>query len=131
MGRVGAKDLAVTRASELGFGPIPATPQDWSAKLTGNTSGMPPRTALLPSSTALSLNQSFSLPLASFQLITVAPWSRTSTLSPVGSVAVTRPASLSMLTEACASCCCVVEASAEGLLGRSTMLSCVCCYVDF
>lgn len=63
-------------------------------KLTGNTSGMPPLTALLPSSTAPSLSQSFSLPPASFQLRTVAPCSRTSTVSPVGSVALTRPFSI-------------------------------------
>lgn len=91
--------------------------------LTGNTSGMPPLTALEPSSTAFSLSQSFSLPAASFQLMTVAPCSRTSTDSPVGSLAETRPASLSMFTEAWASGCCGVEASADGLLGRSTMIA--------
>lgn len=32
----------------------------------------------------------FSLPVADFQEITVAPWSKTSTLSPVGKLAVTR-----------------------------------------
>ena len=89
-------------------------------KLTGNTSGMPPLTALLPSSTAPSLSQSFSLPLASFQLRTVAPCSRISTVSPVGSAALTRPSSMSTVGWAW-DCC--VAARAEGLLGRSTIVA--------
>lgn len=90
-------------------------------KLTGKTSGMPPLTALLPSSTAPSLSQSFSLPPASFQLRTVAPCSRTSTVSPVGSAALTRPSSMS--TVGWAWDCCGVAARAEGLLGRSTIVA--------
>jgi len=62
--------------------------------LTGKTTGMPPRTALLPSSAAFSLNQRFSLPLDCHE-ITVAPYSKTSTDSPVGSVALTRELSAS------------------------------------
>lgn len=60
--------------------------------LTGNTTGMPPRTGLLPSSFAALLSQSLSFP-AVFQLMTEAPNSRTSTESPVGSVAITLPCS--------------------------------------
>lgn len=102
-------------------------------RITGNTSGMPPLTALLPSRAALSLSQSFSSPAAFFQLITVAPNSRISTLSPEGSVADTRPASLSMLTVAWGRGCCGVDAKADGLLGRSTMVlfSTVCVGVFF
>lgn len=92
-------------------------------KLTGKTSGMPPLTALVPSSTAPSLSQSFSLPLASFQLRTVAPCSRISTVSPVGSAALTRP--LSMVTVGWAWDCCGVAARADGLLGRSTIVAVV------
>lgn len=94
-----------------------------ACKLTGKTSGMPPLTALLPSSTAPSLSQSFSLPLASFQLRTVAPCRSTSTVSPVGSVALTRP--LSMVTVGWEWDCCGVAARAEGLLGRSTIVAIV------
>lgn len=88
---------------------------------TGNTSGMPPRTALLPSRTAPSLSHSFSPPARSFHEMTVAPYSMTSTLSPVGSTADTREFPCEMLT-------CAwgarpgVAASAEGLFGRSTMV---------
>lgn len=54
--------------------------------VTGKTTGMPPLTGLEPSSFASSLSQRFSLPLL-FQLITVAPYSSTTTESPVGRVA--------------------------------------------
>lgn len=81
---------------------------------------MPPLTALVPSRTAPSLSQSFSLPLASFQLRTVAPCSRISTVSPVGSAALTRP--FSMVTVGWAWDCCGVAARADGLLGRSTIV---------
>lgn len=57
---------------------------------TGNTKGMPPLTALLPSNLAPSLNHNFSTPLTSFQLMIVAPYKRTSMLSPVGRTAVIR-----------------------------------------
>lgn len=59
-------------------------------ELTGKTSGMPPLTGLEPSRCALELRKRFSLPVEDFQEITVAPWSKTSTLSPVGKLAVTR-----------------------------------------
>jgi hypothetical protein len=58
--------------------------------LTGKTTGTPPRTGLLPSSAAFSLNHRFSvLPPLLFQLVTVAPNSSTSTLSPEGNLAMT------------------------------------------
>jgi len=60
--------------------------------LTGKTTGMPPLTGLLPSSFAAWLNHRFSIPLL-FQLVTVAPYSKTSTLSPVGNVAIIFPCS--------------------------------------
>lgn len=65
---------------------------------TGKTRGMPPRTAFVPSSFAPSLSHNFSSPEASFQLSTVAPYRRTSTLSPVGSDAVTRELPCEMVT---------------------------------
>lgn len=127
MVRCGAEDLRVTRdegcLSDDKFGLFGGGGGKQEEGLTGKTSGMPPLTALEPSSTAFSLSQSFSFPAASFQLITVAPCSRTSTDSPVGSWAETRPVSLSMSTEAWASGCCGVDASADGLLGRSTMIA--------
>lgn len=84
--------------------------------LTGKTSGMPPRTAFEPSSLAASLRNKFSLPLL-FQLITVAPKSRTSTESPVGRVATTLPCS-----ERTVGCGPVVEGEiALGRFGRSMM----------
>lgn len=49
---------------------LPATGCSWR---TGKTMGIPPRTGALPSRAAASLTQSFSLPEASFQLMTVAP----------------------------------------------------------
>ena len=60
---------------------------------TGKTTGIPPLTGLLPSSFAAELTHRFSLPLP-FQLTTVAPYRRTSTLSPVGRVAIIRSRSL-------------------------------------
>lgn len=60
------------------------------SRLTGKTSGIPPLTGLEPSRCALELRKIFSLPVEDFQEITVAPWSKTSTLSPVGKLAVTR-----------------------------------------
>ena len=84
--------------------------------------GMPPRAAPLPSSLAASLNHSFSSPLASFQLKIVAPWSRMSMLSPVGSVARMRELPSEMVTWGCGGRP-GVAARAEGLLARSTMLT--------
>lgn len=55
---------------------------------TGNTTGIPPLTAFLPSRLAAELSQRLSLPLV-FQEMTVAPYRSTSTESPLGSVAVT------------------------------------------
>ncbi len=94
---------------------------------TGKTSGMPPRTALVPSSLAASLSHSFSAPFLSFQLTTVAPYSSTSTLSPVGSTAVTRELSSEKVTCGWGARPGVL-ASAVGLLARSTMAS--SCVVD-
>lgn len=77
---------------------------------------MPPLTGLLPSSLAAVLSQSLSLPLL-FQLVTVAPYSRTSTESPVGRVAVTFPDSACTLGWGP-----VVEGEmADGRFGRSEM----------
>ena len=92
---------------------------------TGKTRGMPPRTPLVPSSLVFSLSHSFSSPEASFQLSTVAPKSSTSTLSPVGSVAVTRELPWEMLTWAWGGRP-GVAASADGLFGLSTILLVFC-----
>lgn len=89
---------------------------------TGKTSGIPPRTALVPSSLAPSLNHSFSSPEASFQLRTVAPKSRTSTLSPEGSTAVTRELPWVIVVWACGGMS-GVGARAEGLFRRSIMVA--------
>lgn len=80
---------------------------------TGNTNGTPPLTADPPLKSAPSLTHSFSPPL-SFQLTTVAPYSSTAMLSPVGRVAVTRP--LSWVIVALAGGCAGV-AERERLLG--------------
>jgi hypothetical protein len=90
--------------------------------LTGNTTGTPPLTALLPSVFAFSLTQSFSLPAASFQLIIVAPKSSTSMLSPDGSTADTRSLECEIVTCACGVKPGVAE-SADGFFGRSTMVA--------
>lgn len=89
---------------------------------TGKTMGMPPRTGAEPSRAADSLSHNFSWPAASFQLRTLAPCSRTSTLSPVGSVAETREWSWVMSTVGCGGAA-GVDARAEGLLGLSTMVA--------
>jgi hypothetical protein len=83
---------------------------------------------LEPSSFAASLSQSFSSPFLSFQLITVAPCRRISTLSPVGSTADTRELPCEMLTWGCGGRPGVV-ASAVGLFGRSTMVFVLFAYV--
>ena len=93
-----------------------------SPRHTGNTTGMPPLTAFDPSSAAFSLNHRFSLPLLFFQLITVAPCSRISTLSPVGSLAVIRVLSGEMSTVGCGAEEEPMGEMAEGLLGRSTIV---------
>jgi hypothetical protein len=60
-------------------------------QLTGKTRGMPPLTAFDPSTLAASLIHRFSCrPPSDFQLTSVAPNNKTSQLSPVGSVAITR-----------------------------------------
>lgn len=92
---------------------------DSNWRRTGKTTGIPPRTALDPSSTAPLLNQSFSSPDASFQLMTVAPKRRMSTLGPEGSVAVTVESV--MLTVAWGRLVGVAE-RAEGFFERSTMV---------
>lgn len=94
------------------------------ARLTGNTIGTPPLTALLPSIFAFSLTHSFSSPFASFQLMIVAPNSSTSMLSPVGSTAETRLLECEIVTCACGARPGVAE-RAEGFFGRSTMLEIV------
>ena len=81
--------------------------------------GIPPLTGLLPSSLAAELSQRFSLPLL-FQLVTVAPYSNTSTESPVGNEATTRPDSV--WTDGCGPA--TDGDRAEGLLGRSIMGFC-------
>lgn len=92
--------------------------------LTGKTTGIPPRTALLPSRAAFSLSHKFSvLPPWLFQLVTVAPYRSTSTLSPEGRVAMTfelapEPTMSTWASGPAAS----VALSAEGRLVRSTML---------
>lgn len=93
-------------------------------RLTGKTRGMPPLTALDPSSLAASLSHSFSRPAASFQLMTVAPHSKISRLSPVGSTADTREFLCAKSTCGCGDRP-GVEARAVGLLGRSTMAVCL------
>ena len=92
----------------------------WNA-LTGKTTGIPPLTGLLPSSFAASLTKRFSFPLL-FHEITVAPYRRTSTESPVGRLATTLPCSV--WTEGCGP---VVEGEiALGLFGRSIVLLMIC-----
>lgn len=59
---------------------------------------MPPRTGFEPSRRALELRKRFSLPLADFHDITVAPKRSTSTDSPVGRLALTRELSCEMDT---------------------------------
>lgn len=99
---------------------LPKSQEKPSSSLTGNTKGMPPLTALLPSKTAASLSHSFSAPFVSFQLTIVAPYSRISTLSPVGRRAFTRPLSELMSTIGWGARPGVV-ARAAGFFGRSTM----------
>lgn len=89
------------------------------SQLTGNTTGMPPRTALDPSSMAFSLNHRCSCP-AFVHEITVAPCSSTSTDSPVGRLAVTRELSGEMLTCGCGPVDLAVIAA--GRCARSTIL---------
>lgn len=92
--------------------------------LTGNTTGTPPRTALLPSKAAFSLTHKFSvLPPLLFQLVTVAPNSKTSTLSPEGNVAITLELAPEPTMSICASgAAASVALRAEGRLVRSTIL---------
>ena len=90
-----SKHLGVLNASAL---LSRATKDRERRRLTGKTSGIPPRTGLEPSRRALELRKRFSLPLADFQDVTVAPCNRTSTFSPVGSCAVTRELSSEMET---------------------------------
>lgn len=68
----GAEDLFKKSSSVYPSHPVSLSAEG-QVKLTGNTSGIPPRTALDPSSLAASLNHSFSSPFLSFQLMTVAP----------------------------------------------------------
>lgn len=86
---------------------------------------MPPLTGLEPSSVALSLNHRFSLPSAFFHEITVAPYSRISTLSPVGSEAAMRELSSLISTTGCGALDLAAEALGRGcgLCGRSTIVA--------
>lgn len=68
------------------------------SRLTGKTTGIPPRTALDPSSAALLLKNKPSAPSPVFHDRTVAPCKSTSTRSPAGSVAITRELSSDRLT---------------------------------
>lgn len=82
---------------------------------------MPPRTALVPSSLAARESQSFSEPVASVHEVTVAPYRRTETDSPVGRTAVTDALSSEMVTVGCG----VrpgVDVRAVGLFARPTMV---------
>jgi hypothetical protein len=86
---------------------------------------MPPRTGLLPSRAAFSLSHMFSvLPPLLFQLVTVAPYSSTSTLSPDGSVATTLELEPEPTMSTWASGAAAEGAlSADGLFARSTMVA--------
>lgn len=91
---------------------------------TGKTTGMPPRTAFVPSRIAPELRKRFSLSLF-FHEVTVAPYKSTSTESPVGKVAVTLDPS--ECTEGCGP---VAESeSADGLCDLSTMVREGTCFV--
>jgi hypothetical protein len=93
---------------------------------TGNTTGIPPLTAFVPVKSAFSLTHRFSvLPLLLFQLVTVAPKSSTSMLSPEGSAATTfwLPPSPTMSIWAVGPEA-VGALSAEGRLARSTIVIC-------
>lgn len=90
--------------------------------LTGNTMGMPPRTAFDPSRRAFELTKRFSLPLAVFHEMIVAPCRRTSTNSPEGRVAFTRPFSFVIL--ACGAMVCGETGRLLGLCPLSTMIAC-------
>ena len=72
-------------------------PEEWR-KHTGNTRGIPPLTGFDPSRCAFELKNKFSLSLADFHEMTVAPKSRISTDSPVGRLAVTQELSSEMET---------------------------------
>lgn len=63
---------------------------DGGGPKTGKTRGMPPRTGLEPSRAAAVETKRFSPEVGVVQEVTVAPWRRTETESPVGRVAVTR-----------------------------------------
>jgi len=112
--------LFSSRPYPLSLQPPPPSPGEKCTR-TGNTTGTPPLTALLPSVFAASLSHSFSAPFASFQLMIVAPKSSTSMLSPVGSTADTRLFECEMVTCACGGRPGVAD-SAEGFFGRSTMV---------
>lgn len=87
---------------------------------TGKTTGTPPLMAFLPSMWALELNQRFSLPLF-FHEMTVAPYSITSTESPLGKLAVTfLPSEWTVGWGPV-----VLGERAEGLCALSTILLCV------
>lgn len=85
---------------------------------TGKTSGMPPRTGFEPSRAAAEETKRFSPEEGVVHEVTVAPWRRTETESPVGRVAVTRVSSWVVWTwEDCGGA--GVGSRAAGRLGRS------------
>lgn len=92
-----------------------------AAPKKGNTSGMPPRTGLVPSRELAVESQSFSVPVASFHEVMVAPWRRTETDSPVGRTAETREWSSEKVTEAVGGRP-GVEVRVGGRLARPTIL---------
>lgn len=93
--------------------------------LTGKTMGMPPRTAFDPSRRAFELRKRFSLPLALFHEMTVAPCRRTATNSPDGRVAVTRSFSFEIMTRGeafCGDTGMLLGLCARSMCARSMML---------
>ena len=82
--------------------------------------GMPPRTAFVPSRRAFELTKRFSLPSAVCHEMMVAPCRRTSTNSPDGRVAVTRPFSFDIV--ACGEEVCGETGMLLGLCALSTMM---------
>ena len=87
---------------------------------TGNTRGMPPRTGLDPSRIALSLRNNCSLPLPVFQESALAPKSKISTRSPLGSVATMRV--LSWVIDTTGAATSGEIGISAGLFVRSTMI---------
>ncbi len=90
----GSKNLDAAPGVNLLSGKV----QPGGGSLTGKTRGIPPLTGFEPSRWALELRKRFSLPLADFQEMTVAPYNKTCSCWPVGRLAVTRELSSEMET---------------------------------